>query len=289
MSDQIRLDRNNTKNTIIKLIGAAAANALFINFGGVQLRLPLVSRDGNNTFERLAEVIGRTEAHRILDWSLSRSSGALLYVPKLSSLPEQARKNSAIANRFYAIQEGISKRQAVQKIALEFGVSDGCVRRVVGRGPSTSTSLQSWMPKYHAVHKELASDADEYVAAECPESIRDLAQCIGLRATIRLLNMFGGISITVPKSAETAKNGILGDVRECIGDVLFKKLTKIYGGMPVYLSMLTRHHSKRRNRAIRQRFDKLTETMSAASSVDTISNEFSLSSRHIWRILKQSD
>lgn len=285
----MHLHRNNTKNTIIKLIGAEAANALFINFGGAQLLLPLASRDGNNTFERLAEVIGRTEAHRILDWSLSRSSGNWLYIPKLSLLPEQTRKNAAIANRFYAIQEGISKRQAVQKIALEFGISDGCVRRVIGMVPRASTSSQSRMPKCHAAHKELASDADEYVAAECPESVRDLAQCIGLRATIRLLNMFGGISIAIPKSAETAKNGILRDVRECIGDVLFEKLTKIYGGMPVYLSMLTRHHSKRRNRAIRQRFDKLTATMSAGSSVDTISNDFSLSSRQIWRILKQSD
>lgn len=112
---------------------------------------------------------------------------------------------------------------------------------------------------------------------DLPESLREVVDLIGLAATLKLVEHFGGlIALYVPRDIEPDHPLALA-----IGITAARKLSAHYGtdslrNIPLCVAGLRRI----RDAEIRRR--------STAESAAALAREFALTERHVWRILAEA-
>lgn len=111
---------------------------------------------------------------------------------------------------------------------------------------------------------------------DLPESLRDVVELIGLAATLKLVEHFGGLIVLyVPR-----ETGPEHPIAVAIGITAARKLSVHYGGdclrnIPLCVAGMRRI----RDADIRRR--------AASESAASLAREFTLTERHVWRILAE--
>jgi hypothetical protein len=113
------------------------------------------------------------------------------------------------------------------------------------------------------------------VADDLPESLRDLAELIGIEAVVALCSTFGGTGLHVP-----AKPARAGALTRALGLLPATLLCRRHGGEKLYVPMLDRALRRYRHRAIREAYDL------GDISVKQLARRFGLSDRQVNSILK---
>jgi hypothetical protein len=107
--------------------------------------------------------------------------------------------------------------------------------------------------------------------SQFPEIVQDLAEAIGLPATVRLVEQFPGVRLYVPKKPTP---GLI----ELIGQEPTEQLVAIYGGELVPIPRCVVALRARRNA-------QLFAARIAGKSLRELALAFALSERHVCRIL----
>ncbi len=105
-------------------------------------------------------------------------------------------------------------------------------------------------------------------------SMRQLVEIIGLTATLSLVERYGGTAIYVPVEA---KPGLRLAI--CLGMEALDKLSAHYGGDHVRIDRCVMALRALRNAEIIQRHQ-------TGDSAEKLARAYSMTSRHIWNILK---
>ncbi len=113
---------------------------------------------------------------------------------------------------------------------------------------------------------------------DLPESLRDVVELIGLPATLKLVEHFGGlIALYVPREIEAEH-----PIAVAIGITAARKLASRYGGDCVRsIPLCTRGLRRIRDAEIRARVE-------AGESPAALAPVYGMTERHLWRILAQS-
>lgn len=114
-------------------------------------------------------------------------------------------------------------------------------------------------------------------AALLPESLHDLVDAIGLQATLRLVEAFGGCRIWVPAEIEEDHA-----IAKAVGFLAARKLAAHCG-----LSQLTIPRAVEAVRAARN-VEIRTRRADGASTAE-LARDYALTERAIWRILAADD
>ncbi|WP_460536628.1 Mor transcription activator family protein [Chitinimonas naiadis] len=96
------------------------------------------------------------------------------------------------------------------------------------------------------------------LTAFLPDTIRDMAEIIGLPTVLRLVEAYGGITFPVSKGRSRLgeiRHGALVDV---VGEVAANQLAYHYGGEELYIPQCTAALRVLRHRRIRSEFGRLT-------------------------------
>lgn len=120
-----------------------------------------------------------------------------------------------------------------------------------------------------------------------PATARDMAEVIGLRKTLRLVEALGGTTFPVPKR-ETK----LGELRfnvlaDVIGVDAADILVRRYGSTDLYIPRCAEALRRARDAVICREYDRLIQTMSGNEAVQRLARTHRLSDRHIFNILKR--
>ncbi|MEF8699249.1 MAG: Mor transcription activator family protein [Candidatus Accumulibacter sp. UW20] len=112
-----------------------------------------------------------------------------------------------------------------------------------------------------------------------PQSIRDIADLIGLPVTMALVRHYGGSVLKVPvgKMASQTRSELI----DLLGPGAAELLIKRYSGETIYISRCADAKREDRNRKIIADFDE-------GKSVLDLSRNYGLSNRSIYTILKLS-
>ncbi len=122
-----------------------------------------------------------------------------------------------------------------------------------------------------------------------PESVRNLIDVIGYEKAYLMVKYFGGTTFPFSKNRNS-----WGHIRhEMIAEVLDVTAADIlknhYGGECLYIPKCEAAMIEARDRVIRGIFDRETKSTSAITVANSLAQQFKLSDRHIWRILKAVD
>lgn len=113
---------------------------------------------------------------------------------------------------------------------------------------------------------------------DLPESLRDVVELIGLAATLKLVEHYGGlIALYVPRELEPDHH-----LARAIGISAARKLASRYGGDQVRsIPMCVGGLRRLRDAEIRRR-------VAEGEAPATLVREFGVTERHIWRILAKA-
>lgn len=132
------------------------------------------------------------------------------------------------------------------------------------------------------------SDAQELL----PPSVRDIINIIGTRATLALVDEFGGRTWRFSRGYRGPGEIRAARMAEVIGQAESDRLIETLGKIaaPVYIPACSAALRALRNSEIIQRFDALTGThdppYSANDAVFELAGQYKMCDRQIWRVLK---
>lgn len=112
------------------------------------------------------------------------------------------------------------------------------------------------------------------------DTVQELTYIVGEAAAAEIVLRWGGRSVSF-----SAKRH---EFLTLIGPDATRALIHHYQGCFVYVPKGFRRSIWARNKALYARFDKLTQTLSARSAVARLAEEFDLSDRRVWAILKKA-
>ncbi|MAO56704.1 MAG: hypothetical protein CMM61_13550 [Rhodospirillaceae bacterium] len=116
---------------------------------------------------------------------------------------------------------------------------------------------------------------DNDCAKELTESIRDVAETLGIDIAAALVSKFGGLRLYVPRRAEDHR-----DVVKLLGMESAKRLVKYYGGIELDIPM----HLYNEEKARRQ----LVITLRGKSfTISQIARRAKCTERRVWQILEE--
>ncbi len=127
---------------------------------------------------------------------------------------------------------------------------------------------------------------------ELPAVAQDLVDLIGLAATLRLVEAYGGITFRVSLGARAAGKTRYALLAEVVGKQAADKITARYALTGLYVPICADALRRARDRAICAEFGNLTmpgSDMSGRDAVFTLARKYRLSDRAVWGILKVTD
>ncbi|MFA6312331.1 MAG: Mor transcription activator family protein [Sterolibacterium sp.] len=122
-----------------------------------------------------------------------------------------------------------------------------------------------------------------------PPKARELIDTIGLPATLRLIDEYGGQTFQVPKGKRAKGVAKLEELAAVIGPKAAKILSHTYGGEYLAVPSCKRALLPRRDADLQARFDAMTSTggLSARTAVNQLAKEFGLNATTVWQALKR--
>jgi hypothetical protein len=121
-----------------------------------------------------------------------------------------------------------------------------------------------------------------------PAMAQELADSIGLRKTLRLVEALGGTTFPVPKR-ETK----LGELRfnvlaDVVGVDAAEVIVRRYGSTDLYIPRCADALRRARDTAICREYDRLIQAMSGNEAVQRLARTHRLSDRRVFDILKRT-
>ncbi|MGO4380354.1 Mor transcription activator family protein [Pseudoduganella sp. RAF53_2] len=118
-----------------------------------------------------------------------------------------------------------------------------------------------------------------------PPSAQRLVGIIGLPATLLLVDRHGGKALRLYKTGESIER-----LTEAVGAIAAGQLLNHFGSDPFTVPKCRDALNDVRNARIHREYDRLTqiEKRSGRDSVHCLVEQFCLSERHVWRVLKQT-
>lgn len=105
-----------------------------------------------------------------------------------------------------------------------------------------------------------------------PDSLREIVDLIGLGATMKLVEQYGGIRVKIPESCR--RNS---ELTKCVGIEASRKLTDVYGGDRLELPLMLKALLTIRDLEINQRLD-------AGESMSKLARQYHMTRRNILYI-----
>jgi len=124
--------------------------------------------------------------------------------------------------------------------------------------------------------------------ASLPATARDMAQAIGLRKALRLVEVLGGTTFPVPKRETKLGEMRFAVLAGVVGVDAAEVLVRRYGSTDLYIPRCADALRRVRDTAICREYDRLIQTMSGNQAVQRLARANSLCDRRIFDILKQT-
>lgn len=122
-----------------------------------------------------------------------------------------------------------------------------------------------------------------------PASIHEVAAVIGMPATLRLVERFGGTTLPLPAGANRIGRNYLRALAKQIGDDDAQKLAHYCAGEPLYIPRCDAALRRLRDLSICDQFEAAVRTGKTANkAVVELALEYKLTDRWIWNILKET-
>lgn len=125
--------------------------------------------------------------------------------------------------------------------------------------------------------------------AHLPRTARDLVDLIGLPATLRLVEEYGGQVFQVPKGRRVRGNKLLHELGEVIGADAAKKLSATHGGNYFSVPLCQRAIVAARDAQLQARFDALDKAGHSSRAIaNRLAKEFRITAGTVLRASKRS-
>lgn len=122
-----------------------------------------------------------------------------------------------------------------------------------------------------------------------PAAVKAIARLIGLPATLKLVETFGGLTLRLPVGAREAGRHMLDDLARHIGPEATRILARHYAVAPLYVPNCKPALIRARDAALLRDRRKLAgEGLSERRIVQCLALRYRLTERHIWTILKKT-
>lgn len=121
-----------------------------------------------------------------------------------------------------------------------------------------------------------------------PATARDMAQAIGLRKALRLVQLLGGTTFPVPKRETKLGERRFATLAQVVGVEAAEILVQRYGSTDLYIPRCADALRLARDTAIIREYDRLIQTMSGNAAVQRLARTHRLSDRRIFDILKNT-
>lgn len=122
-----------------------------------------------------------------------------------------------------------------------------------------------------------------------PDSVREMADLIGLDKAMLVVAQLGGRTIDVPKGAGPPGRDAVRRLAELIGLDAALELTRQYGGSRgLYIPTCDAAKGLVLDWRIKMRYEQLSQSLSTRRAVAELCTEFGTSDRHIWRALDRA-
>lgn len=122
-----------------------------------------------------------------------------------------------------------------------------------------------------------------------PDAVKTIIRLVGLPAATRLVESLGGTTFPVALRKSRLGEARFNMLADIVGTEAAERITTHFGGAPLYIPNCTQALRELKRRAIRAEFDELTRTTSAIQAVAQLAQQYRVSDRNVWRILKQLD
>lgn len=120
-----------------------------------------------------------------------------------------------------------------------------------------------------------------------PSTALDLANLIGLPATLALVEDFGGNELRIPAYRNCKSAALFQKITGKIGEEAAIAISKAYGGDVLYIPSCAKTRRALRDMEIVRAYDALILETSARDAVATLSKQYSLSNRGIEKIVNR--
>jgi Mor family transcriptional regulator len=122
-----------------------------------------------------------------------------------------------------------------------------------------------------------------------PDSIHEVAAAIGMPATLRLVERFGGTTLQMRMGANRLGRAALDALSQQIGHDETQKLALLAGGEPLYIPRCHVAVRRLRDLAICSAFEASVRSGTTANfAVTELALKYKLTDRWVWRILKET-
>jgi len=119
-----------------------------------------------------------------------------------------------------------------------------------------------------------------------PVMARELAEVVGLRNAMLLVDALGGTTYPIPKRETKQGELRFGELARIVGQEAGEALVRRYGGTDLYIPRCADALRRARDAAICREYDRLIQTMSGNAAVQRLARANSLCDRRIFDILK---
>jgi Mor family transcriptional regulator len=121
-----------------------------------------------------------------------------------------------------------------------------------------------------------------------PANAQDLARLIGLPAVLRLVGIFGGLTLRVPHGETPLGRALLAEIARVVGQSGARALVNRYAGTQLYIPNCKRALLMARDRALLAKRRSLADAgMSERAIVAELARAYRVSDRHVWTLLKK--
>lgn len=120
-----------------------------------------------------------------------------------------------------------------------------------------------------------------------PSTALDLANLIGLPATLALVEEFGGNELRIPAYRNCKSAALFQKITEKVGEEAAIAISKAYGGDVLYIPSCAKTRRALRDMEIVRAYDTLILETSARDAVATLSKQYYLSNRGIEKIVNR--
>ena len=128
----------------------------------------------------------------------------------------------------------------------------------------------------------------ELSAAHLPHSVRQIADRIGLKATLLLVENFGGLTLRLPVGARSAGRALLNELSRRIGEDAARALADMYAVYPLYVPNCKPALVRARNAfLLADRRELARQGLSERQIAQCLALRYGLSERSVWEIFKK--
>ena len=126
------------------------------------------------------------------------------------------------------------------------------------------------------------------MADRLPRNARDILDRLGPAVTLHLVRTIGGTTVPVPMRATPLGEARYRRLCEMIGEEAATALCREYAGTNLYIPACSRAAADRRDAALIADRDAMSRAgLSEREIVTGLALKYSLSDRHVWRVLQR--